>query len=480
MNELAHIQHNPNGECRVPHVRGRRGLFGAAPITFAALLALALGQCGPPAPPGKQHAAGLQSAPGILSTRLAKNQEPSPAAGKDWPTRMHDIQRTGVTGEIVSLPMTPAWTYATKRAPAPAWTESPAVHDYLHKWYDLKPRQHFDRCMDVAVEGARVYFGSSTSGAVTCLDLQDGSERWSFFTDAPIRFSPHAVGGRVYFGSDDGYVYCLDGESGREIWRERVAPHDDMLWGNQHMISVWPVRSSVLVDGEDIFWTAGMFPEEGMFVCKRNAADGAEVWTKPAAAPPQGYLLALHDRLFVPSGKSFPRIYSRETGECIGDVKNNVRDGGCWALIAPDTRELWTGPTTANETQSFDSKSMARIASVRGANTLVAAEGFVYFTTDDAMAKLDRGSQSITWEKPLPYPHSLIKTKNCLFAGGENEVAAIDFDGNCLWTAPVDGIAYGLAVAHGRLFVSTDTGSIHCFLSTMAEGKTLASACLPE
>lgn len=430
-------------------------------------LALATLNCGNVEAIGK-----MPPDPAAAALPVAESQDQPIPAGEDWPTRMHDNQRTGVTRESVAFPMSPLWTYTTERAPAPAWTESPAIHDYLHNWYDLKPRQHFDRCMDVAIEGSRVYFGSSTSGAVTCLDIQDGSERWSFFTDAPVRFSPHASDGRIYFGSDDGCVYCVDGETGKEIWRDRAVPRDDMVWGNQHMISVWPVRTSVLVDGEDVFWTAGMFPEEDMFVCKRKALDGTAVWTKPAAAPPQGYLLALDDRLFVPSGKSFPRVYSRETGECIGDVKNNVRDGGCWALIAPDTHEIWTGPTTANETQSFDPKNMARIASVRGANVLVVGSGFVYFTTDETLAKLDRDSQAITWEKPLPYPHSLIKTRNCLFAGGEGEIAAIDFEGNRLWTAPVDGIAYGLAYAHGKLFVSTDSGSIHCFQSAAPSRDT--------
>lgn len=114
----------------------------------------------------------------------------------------------------------------------------------------------------------------------------------------------------------------------------------------------------------------------------------------------------------------------------------------------------------------------SRIASVRGANVLVAGSGVVCFTTDETMAKLDRDTQAITWEKPLPYPHSLIKARNCLFAGGEGEIAAIDFDGNRLWTAPADGIAYGLAYAHGKLFVSTDSGSIHCFQSASSPRDT--------
>ena len=44
------------------------------------------------------------------------------------------------------------------------------------------------------------------------------------------------------------------------------------------------------------------------------------------------------------------------------------------------------------------------------------------------------------------------------------QVAAFDAEnGRQLWSAPVDGNAYGLAVAAKRLYVSTNTGSIYCF-----------------
>jgi SAM-dependent methyltransferase len=51
-----------------------------------------------------------------------------------------------------------------------------------------------------------------------------------------------------------------------------------------------------------------------------------------------------------------------------------------------------------------------------------------------------------------------------LFVGGEDEVVALSaVDGRESWSASVSGAAYGLSVANGRLFVSTDEGTIHCF-----------------
>ena len=58
----------------------------------------------------------------------------------------------------------------------------------------------------------------------------------------------------------------------------------------------------------------------------------------------------------------------------------------------------------------------------------------------------------------------MILAGDVLFAGGTNKVIAYSTtNGNELWRRAVDGRARGLAAADGRLFVSTDTGSILMF-----------------
>jgi len=390
------------------------------------------------------------------------------AAAADWPTRLHDVRRGGITTERLTLPLTGVWTHAAARPPAPAWTESPARHDYLHNYYDLKPRQNFDRCFDVAVVGGLVYFGSSNSGVVTCLNAATGKTVWEYFTEAPVRFAPHVAHGNVYVGSDDGYVYCLRAKDGSLVWRERAGPTDEMIWGNQHMISVWPVRSSVLVDGEDVYWSAGIFPQEGMVLCKRNAADGQGGWTVTPKMPIQGYLLATPAHLFTPTGKTYPQVYARSNGAHVGDVKASARDGGCWALLTPEDNHLWSAPSFQNKATQLDANRRAQIATVGGANFLIADAAHAYYNTDSKLCKINRRDRATVWRQDAAYPYALIKAADTLFAGGEGEVAAFDADGHRVWTAPVNGKAYGLAVADGSLYVSTDAGSIHCFAGTIA------------
>ena len=72
----------------------------------------------------------------------------------------------------------------------------------------------------------------------------------------------------------------------------------------------------------------------------------------------------------------------------------------------------------------------------------------------------------ILWRVKCGQLHALMLAGDTLFAGGNNEIAAYSTaNGKKTWSASVNGAALGIAVAHGRLLVSTDKGTIHCFMS---------------
>ena len=60
--------------------------------------------------------------------------------------------------------------------------------------------------------------------------------------------------GKGYFVSDDGYLYCVDVETGQLIWKFRGGPAAHKVLGNGRLISAWPARGGpVLCDGNDLF-----------------------------------------------------------------------------------------------------------------------------------------------------------------------------------------------------------------------------------
>ena len=70
------------------------------------------------------------------------------------------------------------------------------------------------------------------------------------------------------------------------------------------------------------------------------------------------------------------------------------------------------------------------------------------------------------WKREDSRAFSFVLAGDMLVCGRQGRVtAARAADGREAWAAEVSGKAYGLAVARGRLFVSTDEGRIYCFQS---------------
>ena len=207
-----------------------------------------------------------------------------------------------------------------------------------------QPRMHTDRAFHVSVVGKTAFFGSSADNKLRAINTRTGAERWSFFAEGAIRFAPHVVNGKVYFGSDDGYAYCLNAATGKRIWRYQPSVTTERVIGNGRMISLWPLRTGLLVDKDIVYMAAGIFPYEGLYVCAVDANTGREIWKNDTAGDlswelqyggmaPQGYLIASENTLYVPSGRAMPAAFDRKTGKFQSFLSGGGKAGGTWALI---------------------------------------------------------------------------------------------------------------------------------------------------
>jgi outer membrane protein assembly factor BamB len=442
------------------------------------------------------------------------------AFAEDWPTYQHDQNRSGITSEMLSLPLYLNWVLSPRQAPRAAWGESPAKNDPWHGFSDLKPRMLFDRVNNVTVAGNRLYFGSTSDDKVCCVDVDSGSREWTYFTEGPVRFAPTVLDGKVYFGSDDGYVYCLNAEDGAFSWKYKPIAEDSLLIGNGRMISTHPIRTSVLLQNGLVFFCAGIFPEKGVYMCALNASDGSVAWRNSIGISPQGYLLGSDTRLYVPTGKTDPVVFRCSDGQQLGSYGFG-RSGGTYALIVED--KIVSGPgyggAGSDLLLAYDTNSTDCIAYVQG-NHILITNTISYLHRDAELSALDRAAffkaakktrqiedrqeeiakrlesddpkptekeieqleaevktlkiakadslkaqkAAILWTAPCNHPYSLILAGDTLFAGGDGEVGAYDTaDGALLWTGEVTGCAYGLTVAAESLFVSTDQATIHRF-----------------
>ncbi len=452
----------------------------------------------------------------------------TPARASDWPTYRHDSARTGCTGESMAAPLTLQWVYTSFHPPRPAWS---APAERPREGVVMLHRVNFDDALQVAIADNVVYFGSSVDNKVYALDAATGEEHWSFFTGGPIRLAPTVWKDRVLFGSDDGFVYCLKATDGKLLWKKRGGPNDEKLLGNGKMISRWPIRTGVLVDEGIVYFGAGIFPHENVYLWALHAEDGTVVWKNDTISSesagrnelsPQGYLLASRMQLFVPSGRSLPVAFDRATGKIVFDRKYGWRDeqsggviGGTYALLADE--QIYTG--TQKHLLALDQKTGARgFAWFPGRRLTVVGE-MAYLATGSELVAMDRSAYAkasgrrnslerkvrnlansarrargnerkklqknleaakeelerhrqenikptIKWRIPSNSDSELVLTSNLVFAGGQNQVNAFNREnGETVWSAKVDGKSRGLAVADGRLYVSTDKGKIYCFVS---------------
>jgi len=434
--------------------------------------------------------------------------EPSQRGGRtDWPTYMHDNARSGVASSTIDLPLQQQWVVTAPAAPKPAWSEPQPA--FVESFREL-PKMKFDAAFHVAVVDKSVYFGSSVDNKVYSLDAATGTLQWDFFTGGAVRLAPSVYNGRVYVGSDDGHVYCLDAAAGHLVWKFQAAPTRQTVLGGGKMVSLWPVRTSVVVYGNTAYFGAGVFPGERVYMYAVNAEDGSLVWRnetvgdlnagqadlalgRSADFSPQGYLLSDSQRLFAPSGRGVPAVFDMRDGGMIYQLieywPGKGRKGGTYGLLAGQL--LYSG--TQNKIVAYKQETGESAKFWFPGRRLVVTPEFFYLLYDAGIRCLDRlayeerkvvhkelpKNPRTRWDKDLvppevdactnwryPQEHlrSMILAGDRLIVGGENMVAAIDSPtGKELWKGAVNGRAIGLAAARGRLFVSTDKGSIHCF-----------------
>ena len=411
-------------------------------------------------------------------------------SAEDWPMWRFDAGRTAASPEELPSALQLQWTRLMKPQ-KPAWPED--------------PRLQFDAAYEPVAAGDLLLFGSSHDDSVTAVSLSTGEQRWKFFAEGPVRFAPLIHQGSVYFGADDGALYCVELKSGLLNWRFVAAPDIRKVIGSERVISVWPVRGGpVLVDGR-IHFTVGVWPFEGTFLYSVNPANGAVVQEAgPGHAAidhdvvtlndltPQGYLAATDSTLFIPQGRSNVATMNRETGVfgsfsygTHGVTNYHVAASGHWLFHGAVTYDTAKKSQISSTTQS----------PVIGDGTLYAAEeaNIAAFDLENIklVEKTDRRGKKTKvsvlnqlWSLPFHEVKSIsaedaaaqlktnplvvdLRAGSRLYGHQGDFVFALDLKGSAAptvgWKTTVDGNVASMIAANGRLVVTTIDGHMHCF-----------------
>ncbi len=369
-------------------------------------------------------------------------------------------------------------------SPKPAWPRS-------------QDRLQFDASYEPIVAAKSIFVGSMVSDSVTAYDTETGKEKWRFYTDGPVRFAPVVYKDKLYFASDDGYLYCLNAKNGSLIRKFLGGPAQNKVIGNDRLISMWPMRGGpVLYEGK-IYFAASIWPFMGTFIYAIDAETGETVWTnsgsaetyllQPHSSPafagvaPQGYLVATEDKLLISGGRSVPAAYDRETGQFLYYHLNKYGKTGTCEVIASNDH-------------FFNRGAIYRLSDGNGiyvAPASVIADDVIIGKRYDTITayNLEPGAKraKTLWRTSVPSELERIHLKagSRLYGSGDDGIIlAIDTPANdgqtkVSWRAKVDGQVWNMLAADGKLFVITIQGKLYCFADRKTEPKLHALEIAP-
>ncbi len=355
------------------------------------------------------------------------------------------------------------------------------------------------------VAAGTAYVAATHQQKLYAVDAARGAVKWTFTASGRIDSPPTVAGGMCFVGSRDGWVYALRAADGQLAWKFLAAPDHRQIVNSGQLENASPVFGSVMVLGGKLFVNAG----------RHNQADGGlPVWRlDPVTGQAEASaIITWQANSTVPAG-----TFARGDGQGrISDILTTTAGGKYLVLnvyaISPETLG-WTSVGHGNELgeipgidQSdpsmmafsynnaigtmdrrsdsagskgghgflYGTRNRKEIATgerlVRAGNTLfgVRRGELIRFPLDAAglpqpAGAKGRGEEIGKLGKGTPW--ALAATGDSLCAVMGSRLLVLGHDGQLRQelALPGEGVAYGLALAGGRIYASTEDGTLVAF-----------------
>jgi len=345
----------------------------------------------------------------------------------------HDAARTGISPDPLPMPLQLLWVWHLPERNAMFGTDR---------------RSRLDGAYDGTVVGNTLYVGCEYNDSLVALDTDTGAEKWRFYAEGAVRFSPVIWQGKAYFGADDGRLYCLDAASGKLLWRFDGAPGNRKIINHQRIASNWPVAGGPVLEGGVVCFSCGSWPLEGVSIYGVDAKSGKRLWYHDRwDVISNGYLAIRDGQLALRmAGASL----DAKTGLPAPASKKQAAAGMKWTFA----RELWQQCDQANLPGGVRlPEGWDPYLPIAKAGNVVFGAG--HFWRPD---RLEAGA-GLHWPvaKP-PSDNALVGIEEPAAAAKPKVVFAHRFDSRVLDTVCADN----------KLFVMTQGGEIYCFAGKQA------------
>jgi len=243
----------------------------------------------------------------------------------------------------LKFPLRETWAHFAAK-PMPAFDESHVPLSTGGTSVFL-PTSPYDWSYAMTAADGSVCYASTSEGAVVCLDVTTGARQWAFYTGGAVRFAPTYAHGKLWFGSDDGFAYCISAKNGSLIWKFQAAPGPRIIIGAGRFMSQWPVRTGVEVRDGLAYFACGLVSNLDAFLFCVEADSGKLKWREPVGLTPEGRICTTKETLYIPTGVTAPIDHRLADGKPLfaGNLEYR-RCPGSARVTALDDGLMWFGP----------------------------------------------------------------------------------------------------------------------------------------
>ena len=422
-----------------------------------------------------------------VASDARKASDTGQSASGDWPMYRHDAGRSGHTSASVPARLKPLWA-----------------------------ARHAGRLSAPVVADGKVMVASADGCEVRAYDAETGKPAWNCQLGGAVDTPPTLYKGVAIFGCRDGWVYCVRAADGKLAWRFLAAPEARMVSAFGRIESAWPASGSVVVQNGRAYVVAGRssYLDGGIAAWCLDPLTG-KVIERGRVASPEG--------VKVDTGRIVQSDYGVLADLLVGDGEN-VYMRNYLVFGKGEARPDWSGRLSATAGMLDDSwfnrmfwiidgklqgESLVhdddmvysvRAYKLRGHQGFVEAgvQGYTLAATSrkppaEAPASTKKRRQPKSWPKPVadewtteisPRIRAMaLAGKILLCAGTPNVLDPKDpwasFEGRrggvLLVVSAANGktlsqlkltgapVQDGMAVAGGRVYVSTTDGGLVCF-----------------
>ena len=292
---------------------------------------------------------------------------------------------------------------------------------------------------------------------ISAFDASTGKKKWSFVAAAAVEGPPTIAGDYVVFGSKDGWIYALSRSGGQLLWKNMAAPTERLIMVNEQLESAWPALGPVVITDNQVIAVAGRhnMAEAGILVTAFDLVSGEKQWQSKAP----------HRKLVNPlTSGVYQRVYDKKRG--VTEKLPSAALLGGWLvargkLVQIDRLGAFNiadGKSEALFDKRVEEKNIARYSSYKNGSRKNDFERWLLSAHD--------GTQRLDARRAPKGTLAIASTENSWVVLTDKELILLDKKHNETFRASLGkhhATPHGIAIAHGRIYVSTEKGCLLCF-----------------